>query len=251
MVLPVHNDAEMLNQTIRSVYALRPDEVLFALDRCTDATEEVIHRASRLGSSTRIISFDEGDGRGWAFRSAYMRRELYAYARNDTIVNTSADLNLDPVIRGHLRLLPRFGLVSFGYLDRWTLSTFTGRLHQVLRRDGFGGLLALSRGAWLESEDLEDLKKCPQGEDDHLHYAISQKHPTCHVVTRSLHLRPNNNAKDDYLCGIDTAKQNAKLGRVLYRTIRDLRPSFLVGYIHAKNYGGDLNDMITQVKKKW
>ncbi len=255
MVCPIRDDAQILRLTIRSIYELHPDEVLFAVDRCSDDTAGVIEQARRLYGhrGTRAIAFTDEDGRGWRFRGAYLRRTLYELARNDIIVNTSADLNLDPKITEIVKQIPPYGLISFGYMDRWTLSTFTGRMHQIIRRDGFGGLLAISRSAWRETEDLEDLKLIPQGEDDHLHRAIMSKYPTCNVVTRSLHLRPNNNAKDDYLCGVDTWKQGrCGLRRVLYRVVRDMRPAFLVGYMHAKRYearGGDLNTFASRAKE--
>lgn len=247
MVCPVHNDAAMLNLTIKSIYGIKPDEVLFALDRCTDKSESIVKKAGRLfpKSETRYFEVEEDDFKDWRFRSAGIRRLLYDIASSEIIVNTSADLNLDPQIRNHVKLIPeRYGLVSFGYLDRWNLATFAGRMHQIIRRDGFGGLLAFSQPAWRECEDLEDLKRIAQGEDDHLHRAIEKKYKVCNIVTDSLHLRPNRRS-GDYLCGWDTRKRGPISGvNLLYRSVLRLSPAFTMGYIHAdraKRQGQDLD----------
>lgn len=237
VVCPVHNEEVMLNRTIRSVYEIKPRRVLFGVDRCSDGTQRVINRASEEYPDTETIcvKYTERDGAGWRFRGAYLRRDLYRMAGTEVIVNTSADLNLSPEVAELVKLIPsKYRLVSFGYLDYWTLETFINRIQQVTR-GGFGGLLALSRSAWLECEDLEDLKRVPQGEDDHLHLAISRRYPTRNVVTRCLHLRPNSSRKDAYLSGVDFWKQRrAPLRRMLIRSILHMKPETFVGYLHAR-----------------
>ncbi len=256
VIMPVHNDAAMLRLTLNSVYALRPDEVLFALDRCTDFSEEMIKRARRWHghTRTRILPYGEGDGRGWKFRSAYLRRELYRLAENDTIINTSADLNLDPRIREIVDRIPDpFALISLGYLDRWTLGTFITRLKQKALRGGFGGLLAVSRDAWMRTEDLDELKRVSQGEDDHLFKAIKTRYRARNVTTCSLHLRPNTHPLDQYLCGVDEWKYNrTPLRRAVRVAAMSLRPALLVGYRHARcaeENGWDLDDFAEAVVK--
>jgi glycosyltransferase involved in cell wall biosynthesis len=255
--MPIHNDSAMLRQTINSVYALKPDEVLIALDRCTDESAKVIHRAQskHWHRNTRCISYDEADGAGWRFRSAFIRRDLYRMSQNPVIINTSADLNLDPHIREYVKQIPHpYGLISFGYLDRWTLPTFLGRLHQILRNDGFGGLLAFSRDAWLRCEDLGDLSRVAQGEDDHLHHAIAKRYKTCNVVTRSIHLRPNTADVDQYLCGWDTRRHGEVTPVTLvYRSVLRLSPSFALGYKHAcqtLEAGGNLDEYAERLVKR-
>ena len=250
VILPIHNDEAMLRMTLNSVYALAPDEVIFCLDRCTDGSLDLIRKnAEKREINIRLMFFEEQDIT-WRFRSAYMRRLAYFCSSNDTIVNTSADLNLCPSIKKHLEKIPEYGLISIGYLDRWTLATFAGRLHQIIRKDGFGGLLALSRQAWLETEDIQDLKKVAQGEDDHLHHAISSKYKTCNIVTNSLHLRPVR-WSNQYLCGVDTRRAGEVSGAtLLYRSLLRLNPEFIVGYRHAcivKEGGGDLDEFAYRV----
>lgn len=144
VVMPIHNEEAMLRQTLNSVYALDPDEMIFCLDRCTDGTEQLIRESTEdrgLGGRVRLLKFSEDSCAGWRFRAAYMRRLAYAKAENPTIVNTSADLNLDPAIRDIIGQIPDpYALISFGYYDRWTIQTFLIRIQQTVKRNGFGGL---------------------------------------------------------------------------------------------------------------
>lgn len=254
VVCPVHNEEKMLNCTIRSIYELHPAQVLFGVDRCSDGTQVIINTAAQRYPETETVCvrYTEHDGSDWRFRGAYLRRDLYQLSRLDTIVNTSADLNLAPEIAEIVKMIPaKYRLISFGYLDCWTLETFINRIQQ-LTRGGFGGLLALSRSAWLECEDLEDLKNTPQGEDDHLHLAVSSRYPTRNIVTRSLHLRPNASRKDAYLSGVDFWKQrHAPLLRMLVRSILHVKPETFVGYMHARRAEKtmDLNEFAYTAKK--
>lgn len=242
VVCPVHNEEAMLSTTIRSNYEVGPDEVLFGVDRCTDGTEEVIRRASRAypGVKTRVIHYGEGDGKGWGFRPAYLRRDLYGLARNDVIMNTSADLNLCPSIRSHIQLIPEpYGLISFHYYEKpWNIQCFERALITRVR-PGFAGLLAFSRGAWKATEDMEDLKTIPRGEDTHLRLAIGEKYPTRHMHTRSLHLRPNETTEDHFNRGQAIYMQvHRNPVKAFVHSVFMFRPAVFAGFRYAENAAG-------------
>lgn len=240
VILPVHNEAEMLPYTLRSIFDLGPDEVIFGLDRCTDSSESVIRGYAKrvnYGGALTLRVFAEGDGVGWAFRPGYLRRELYRMARNDVILNTSADIRLDPLIRDHIERNPEYKLLSFGYLDYpfnpqtfiKTIISATTPIH------GYAGLLSFSRDAWLETEDLEELKKIPRGEDTHLQLAIAKRHPAKHINTWSLHLRPNETRLDHYNRGLAAHHQlHIGIPRAFVSSFVMLRPALFTGYIHAR-----------------
>jgi len=42
VVLPVHNEAEMLKITLPSIQQLHLDEVVIVFDRCTDNSEKIV-----------------------------------------------------------------------------------------------------------------------------------------------------------------------------------------------------------------
>ena len=229
----------MLPLTLQSVYALRPEEVFFCLDRCTDGTEEIVKKwrdAYAGRTETTIRRYTDADGAGWRFRGGYLRRDAYTRARNDTIVNTSADLRLCPSIARHVEDIPRkYALVSFHYYENpWTIQCFERALINKFLH-GFAGLLAVSRAAWLDSEDIDDLKKIERGEDTHLKLSILKKYPTHHFYTHSVHLRPNESKEDHYNRGLAIHAQLRHTPlRVFIHSITLLRPAVFVGFMHAR-----------------
>ena len=240
VVIPVHNEEAMLPKTLSSVYSLQPDEVFFCLDRCTDGTEDIVKRwadAYAKSTTTTLRRYTDSDGVGWQFRGAYLRRDAYNRVRNDTILNSAADLRLCQSIPRLLENIPRrYGLVSFHYYEYpWTIQCFErGLLCRI--RPGFAGLLALSRRAWRHTEDIEDLKKIPRAEDTHLHFAIRSRYPVKHYHSYSLHLRPNETPLDHYNRGQATyALVTHKVLRVLIQSVVMFRPAKFCGFMHARS----------------
>ena len=242
IVCPVYNEENLLPQTLPSIYALNPDEIIFGLDRCIDGSKDLIlSEASRhTQTNTKIIEYEKEDGQGWAFRSAYLRRDAYRRARNDVILNTSADLRLDPEIKQHLSLIPRYALVSFGYLERNIQAYLRIIISETSLIHGFAGLLAFSKTAWENTEDLEDLKKIPRAEDTHLQQAIMSSYPTTHINTRSFHLRPNEDKIDHYHRGEAMWQQLHRSPiHVFLHSLVMVRPACFTGYCHARYHRHD------------
>jgi glycosyltransferase involved in cell wall biosynthesis len=242
VICPVHNEEAVLPSTIDSIFNLEPNEIIFGLDRCSDRSEDIILTASRRhryqNKGTLILrKFTDKDGIGWSFRPAYLRRELYRLAENDTILNTSADIRLCPSIRHHLSLIPGYGIISFHYYEYpWTIQCFERALLNRFRQ-GFAGLLAFSRRAWLETEDLEGLKKIRRAEDTYLKLAIGAKYNTKHIHTRSLHLRPNESPRDHYYRGVAQWRLLRRPGWMVFlHSLFMLRPSVLTGWRHAQRW---------------
>lgn len=239
LICPCHNEQEMLPQTINSMYNVGADEIIFLLDRCTDATETVIDaKIIHENTETLVIHVNKNEGKGWRFRSAFLRRKGYTLADNDTIINTSADIVLDPKIREYIKLIPKYGLVSFGYLEKpWNIQQFMRILISETKiSHGFAGLLALSKKAWEETEDIEELKQIERAEDTHLQYAIKSKYPTKHINTKSIHLRPNENFRDHYKRGLAQYQvQHISPLQSFLHSLVMIRPAVFTGYIHAKH----------------
>jgi hypothetical protein len=245
--MPIHNEETLLPISLPSVYALHPREVLVAADRCTDHSEELVKRFAEAHPEVNTVTrrFSGAEGRGWRFRSAYLRRTLYAEAENNVIMNTSADLWLGPEIQRYLPQVGHpYGLVSFAYLDYpWTYVTFIRRLLNTVRPGkGFSGLLALSKRAWLNSEDLEDLKTIPRGEDTHLSKSMVGKYPQVNRLTTSRHLRPHSGFSDSYLTGVAYHDQlHYSDLKMLSYCLMFMDPVPLVGLRHARAMRGIKN----------
>lgn len=242
VIMPIHNEATMLLKTLPSIMAIHPDELLVGLDRNTDGGEDIIYEYIRRNRppSLRCLSFkryNSGDGAEWGFRGAYLRRDLYRLASNDAILNTSADLHLDPRIQDYIGNIPKYGLVSFGYWDYpWNYQCFMRRLisdHSPIH--GFAGLLAFSKEAWIRSEDLEDLKRVKRAEDTHLHLAIKKIALTRHINTGTIHLRPREDPQSQYNRGVAQWQMlHSPLLKPFIHSVVMLRPHVFAGYMHAR-----------------
>lgn len=220
------------------MYAVKPTEIIFTLDRCTDRSERIIEKVSKnYESGTSILTKTNENGIGWGFRAAYLRRDAYQRAKYDTILNTSADLALTTEINQYLpEVGDKYGLISFGYIERWPFRFFVGRLKNVITPNrGFAGLLALSKRAWLETEDLEDLKKIPRGEDTHLKLAIASKYRIAHRLTHCIHLRPRTTFRNQYDSGVDYWKQlHTPPYKMFLHSLFWVKPASFTGYCHAR-----------------
>ena len=231
MVSPMHNEEKYIPSWIKNTLELGADEVLIGLDRCTDSTEKLLRP-----HGFKIIKYGASSN-GYKMRGARIRRDLYLHSSNDVIVNTSADLLLDPAIKEHVKQIGEYGLISFGYWDYpWNLQSFERYLiSQYSLFQGFAGLLSVSREAWFRSEDLADLKTLIRAEDTHLHLAIREHYKTKHINTRSWHLRPSETKMDHYYRGqAQFVVRHNVLWKIFLHSIVMLRPAVLTGYMHAR-----------------
>lgn len=233
LVLPIHNEAEMLLYTLPSIYALHAKEVIFGLDRCDDYSEKIIRAEAKKYPKTATKLVEMNDASAYQYRPAYLRRRLYDLAENDTILNTSADVQLDQAIKHHLKL-DRYKLISFGDIDYpFNYQCFAKRLLSVTGH-GFSGLMVFSKAAYLETEDVNSLKNIKSAEDTHLYASIASKYPTRHINTRSLHLRPREMPTDHWKRGYAQRKtQHKSQIQSFIHSIIMLRPNVFVGYRHA------------------
>lgn len=241
VAVPVHNEEKNLPYSLKSVYDLGVDEIIWGLDRCTDKTEAIIKTASRSypATSTRVIKFTGEDGQGWRERLAFLFRSLYSEARNDQILNSAGDLILDPVISKYLRAFPRMRerLISFGYMD-WPF-TYQMFMSSLLARTGLthgmSGIITFSRDVMYETEDRADLRLNSVAEDTHLQMAVSSKYPTRHILTRTLHLRHSESPQEHYKRGqAQWIVQRKNLIWSVAHSVIMIRPRCLSGYLEAR-----------------
>ena len=231
LIAPMHNEAKYMSLWIDNVEKLDPDEVLIGLDRCTDLTEKLLRP-----HGFKTVKYGDIPN-GFKMRGAGIRRDLYSRSSNDVIVNTSADLLLDPKIKKYVKQIGKYGLISFGYFDYpWNIQSFERYLiSQYSSLHGFAGLLALSREAWLQTENIEEVKQLLRAEDTHLHMAIKKHYQTKHINTRSWHLRPNEDKMDHYYRGqAQYTLETRSLWKSFLHSVVMLRPAAFAGYIHAR-----------------
>ena len=98
----MHNEEKYIPSWINNVLKLDADEVIVGLDRCTDRSEKLLRPYG-----FKIVKYDDTPN-GYRMRAAGLRRDLYSRSSNDAIVNTSADLLLDPKIKEHVKQIGKY-----------------------------------------------------------------------------------------------------------------------------------------------
>jgi len=246
VVMPIHNEENLLSYSLPSVLKLVPDEVILIFDRCTDRSLEIAEEITKryeFGSRTKLIELKSSQR--WKFRVAFLRRHGFRLAKNHVILNTDADLILDGKIVDYLHLVGKknIGIVLFSRIPYpRTLQSFLGTLFSpFVPIVGFGGLYAFSKQAWLETENQESAKATPRAEDTHLRLSILRRHKEIFVKTKTLHLRPRETARYHFLKGVTRWQtKRESLWRVTIHSFIFLRPLVLSGYLKARLHNKEL-----------
>ena len=230
IIAPMHNEEKYIPSWINNTLKMNADEVIIGLDRCTDHTEKLLKPYG-----FKMIKYGDRPN-GYRMRAAGIRRDLYSRSSNDVIVNTSADLLMDPKISEYVKQIGKYGLISFGYWDHpYKIQNFINCIINGCMKRGFAGLLSLSKDAWMKTEDLEDLKTIPRAEDTHLRLAIQSRYPIKHIQTKSRHLRPNEEKINHYNRGqAQYTLLHADMWKVFRYSVILLRPAMFTGYMHAR-----------------
>lgn len=241
VVMPIHNEARLLPYSLPSVFGLNPDEVILIFDRCTDGSISLSKKITAYYNAlrrTKVIEASENCD--WKCRIAYLRRLGYKIAKNDIILTTDADIILDSQITDHILSINGIMLVVFERIDYpLTYQNIIIRLLQRLPSSTlyrkFTGIYVFSKRAWLETEDLDEVKNIERAEDTHLQLAISKKYPTKFVLTKTYHLRPKETSKEHYRRGkLYWQVAHRPMWLTILSAVILLRPSQIRGYIHER-----------------
>lgn len=244
VILPIHNEKKHLALSLPSIFKLKPDEIIFLFDHCTDGSKKlagrIIHKFNFWDKCTLIIPPDSPD---WKNRIAFLRRYGTNKAQNDLVLFTAADMILDPQIKKYFELLGKHNiqLLSFMHIDypvNWRnlikRVMITSRLAVYPTQRWLAGVMYYSRQVAEELEDMESIKNCVSGEDTHLHHAIQTKYRSCCLNTKNLHLRPRGTSQD-YMCGgLYWSVTRRSLFVTLCSTLFFLRLNLWRGYVHER-----------------
>lgn len=238
VVCPVYNEEEMIPYTAPSIYDLKPNELIFVLDRCTDRSQEIIEGINKtLGITTlRLIYVREKSD--YKFHTAFLRRKAYEMASNDIILNTAIDIKLDPRISEYLGYLNQeTKLIKFGFYDYpFNIQSFMRQIYSTFTPwKSNSGLYLFSKKAWMETENQEELKLLESSEDTHLIKSIESKYKSRYFNTKSLHLRPTETDERDRIRGVAYRKVlKASSLRAFLTSIVMLRPQLFAAYMRAR-----------------
>ena len=240
--MPVHNEEKNLILSLPSIFKLKPDEVILIFDRCTDRSLKIAEKITKNFNyqyKTRFIEINEPSP-DWNYRVAYLMRYGYRLSKNDAILVTAADIILDERLKYYFEklrknnvMLMSFSIIPYPldirYFLRKIISTLSPRM-------GFSGIILFSKSAWMETEDEESAKKIIKAQDTHLRLSIQKKYDRLHLQSKTIHLRPRENAMDHYLRGVAYWQVVRKpLWKALFYSAVYFRPMMLLGYLHAKS----------------
>lgn len=247
VVTPIKDEVHLIPRTLPSFYAVQPSEVILCLNKpAPQHVVEVIRKVAKACNAediTKIIEVERNPE--WAFHQANVRRTGFRKATYDLILTTDIDLILDPRIKNYFHLIKgKIGLVSFnkiGYppVFRMALANLIQKLYKLKGRTGFTGLYIFSKKAWLETEDIEHLKKqLTRGEDTHLHHYLTKKYESRFVTgLKNYCLQPTETRQYQIMQGANTwITRKTPLWKFLFSTILYVRPYALIGYLQTR-YG--------------
>ena len=237
----LHNEAPMLPLSLPSLYGLDPDEIIVLLDRCTNESLDVAKKiASHYDPEFKLTKLLEID-KPADFRSriGFLMNRGIEEAANNLVLITGADLILDPRIGLFLHTTPVPSLVSFSYIDfpvNWRNLIQRLVSHFPIAKSGkLAGVLAVNREVLMDCVDLQALKRIELAVDTFWQTSIQAKHPTSHILSRTIHLRPTETKERHYLKGKlywNVAKR--PFLKTLANALITLRFDLIRGYIHAR-----------------
>ena len=257
VVMPIHNESELLKLSLPAVYKLDPAETILIFDDCTDDSYHVavdIARKMNFFEKTLFKPVSGEEGTEFSFRPTFLRRMGYLMANCNKILKTDADLVLDPKIKDYVPRLGKdnVGIITFEYLDypisyrhmfKRLLEKMKVPLPQSERWLGGNILFFLEdwKKAFYKRQEDEskkvDLATVKRGEDTMFHkLLLSERHrKSVIVLTNTLHLRPVESSKRHYVRGQiswNVAKRSFLL--ILVQAIIFNRFNMIKGYLDAR-----------------
>jgi glycosyltransferase involved in cell wall biosynthesis len=257
VVMPIHNEAELLKLSLPSVLRLDPTETILLFDNCTDDSYNVaVQITKRMNyfekTVFKIVTAQEGSG--FSFRPTFLRRMGYLMAKYNKVLKTDADLILDFKIKNYIPMLGNddVRIINFEYLDfpisyRHMIKRFLEKMKIPLPQSErwLGGNVLFCLEDWKQafSERQKDqnrridLSKVARGEDTLFHKLLisGQTNKSIIVLTNTLHLRPVESPTRHYLRGQiswNVAQRPFRL--ILVQAIIFNRLKMINGYLDAK-----------------
>ncbi len=256
VVMPIHNESDLLKFSLPSIYRLNPKEIILLFDNCTDNSfniaKQIAKRFNFIEKTIfKIVTKDEI--KNYSFRPTILRRMGYNMATCNKILKTDADLILDPKIKNFISKLGEnnIRIFTFEYIDypisyRHMIKRFLEKIKFPLPQSEkwLGGNILFFREDWLNAFNMRqkdekkkvNLSQVQRGEDTLFHkLLISKQNRSEIVLTNTLHLRPIESSERHYLRG--QISWNVAKRSFLIVSVQDIifnRLSMIKGYLEAK-----------------
>lgn len=239
VVMPVKDEVDLIKYSLPALYQLNPDEIVLVVEPLGELLEIINHIAGLFPQvSLKLIVLNETTP-NWRDRHAYARRKGFLAARNDLIFTIDVDKVVDPRILDYFHMIGHndVRLVSFNEVPKgFSYAFFIARILRRLGYKGsFTGTYAVSKKAWLETEDEESAKQIFSHEDTHLHEHIKRRFKTVFCKeTRVLDLRPVVEKRVQFLAGVEKKRHGKSLIKVLVSSMLSGSPLMLVGFLKGE-----------------
>lgn len=265
VVMPIHNEAELLVLSLPSVILLNPKELILLFDNCSDNSYEVAVQITKRMNYFEKTSFElvsKEEGSEFSFRPTFLRRKGYLKAKSSKILKTDADLILDQKIKKYIPLLGKndIRIINFEFLDfpisyRHMIKRFLEKLRIPLPQSErwLGGNVLFFLEDWKKAFNERqndqkrriDLSKVARGEDTLFHkLLLLEKHKSIIILTKTLHLRPVESPRRHYLRGqISWNVAHRSFLIVLAQAIIFNRLKMVKGYLDARKGIDQTNSM--------
>jgi len=247
IVCPVKDEVGLVPKTLPSFYDINPSEVILCVDK--PAPQDVIAmiakvaRACNAEDKTRIIEVERNPE--YSFHQAYVRRTGFLKAKCDKILTADIDIIVDKNIEKYFSLvegdtkLVSFAKSSYPPNLRYIVAHLIQKVYRLVKHkayESFTGLYFFSKKAWMETEDIDSLKRIPRGEDTHLHEYLRKRYKTVFIDdVENICLRPMETRKYQYFVGVTKWRtRKDPFWRVIVHSILYFRPYSIVGYLAAK-----------------
>lgn len=249
VVIPVHNEAKMLTFTLPSICKLKPSEVIFVLDRCTDSTEKVIKRFwKRLNlNEIKLVLLKINQRSNWKIHLNFLYDFGIRQVGSEIILLSQADILHDcQKIREEIEKAQQ-GMISFSVSEHPHINPWNHLVTKILHTVGiffgaqpFCGLIAFRKGTYLT---------CPLRSTDSLNFDTQMQlnfkkkgYPYVFISSKTVNLRPTLVFRGGryklWAVGKDRYEVGKSFWKVLFISFIRLTPEVIAGYLYSKSRHG-------------
>lgn len=247
IVLPLHDEEEILPYTFPRLLALGAKELVVVLDRCTDRTPELVQRIWDVTAEPKsklvvVLNTTRTDAPNHV---NYLYHRGIEKATASFVLLVQADILMDPRIGDWMPEIAEGKMASFedvGHPHDTPYNSVVTRLLRMFPRfgamlgvEGFAGTLAFSKKLYAQFPfDQEKFYY-----DTYYHQVAKKLGVYRFVRTRSFNLRNRRrvNLRFDVIMwrlGVEKQRKGSSLLKVFVYSLLRVNPSVMVGWFHSK-----------------
>lgn len=245
VVIPVHNEAAMLACTLHPLYRLKPREVIFVLDRCTDSTERAINAFWKKYDfgEVKLVLLKVRKKSRWRLHLNFLYNLGIRKAKSKIVLLSQADILHDYVkIRKNIKEALN-GMISFAVLEHPHSAPWNHFITKILQN--FGDLFGVQPFSGVVAFGKEHYMTCPLKSSDSLNFD-TQLHENflrkgylyTYVLSENFNIRPilvfKGGRSKLWSVGVDRYRLRKPFLKILLLSFVRFTPEIVAGYLHAK-----------------